>query len=64
DHMEQRMFSQLGYRKQKWGMSRNEHSSPLFILELNLGDHVWIDRCHTSDVAELWSLGDDKEELG
>ncbi|GKB89702.1 hypothetical protein Tco_0961974 [Tanacetum coccineum] len=33
DHMEQRMFAQLGYRKMKVGASSNEGFVPLFILE-------------------------------
>ncbi|GKB83909.1 hypothetical protein Tco_0950804, partial [Tanacetum coccineum] len=36
DHMEQRMFAQLGYRKKKWGMSSNEEFRSLFILEMIL----------------------------
>ncbi|GJV68197.1 hypothetical protein Tco_1483706 [Tanacetum coccineum] len=31
DHMEQRMFAQLGYRKKKWGMRMNEGLWVLFI---------------------------------
>ncbi|GJV13207.1 retrotransposon protein, putative, ty3-gypsy subclass [Tanacetum coccineum] len=40
DHMEQRMFAQLGCRKKKWGMRMNEGLWPLFILENHLGDDM------------------------
>ncbi|GJY93723.1 hypothetical protein Tco_0509505, partial [Tanacetum coccineum] len=59
DHMEQRMFAQLGYRKKKWGMSSNEEFMLLFIVEFNLEakETKW------TGLGHVLQLGDEVEKL-